>query len=425
MKSKKIVRAVCALLALLMLAGLVFPVLYSFAESTSGETPTSISEQTFSSEQTSSSSSTTQADINAKREEYQQTLNALREEQKQLENQIASGENTIATQQKYKASFVQEANTIKSQIELTKTQIAETRIALEAKQNELAAKIEQKYNTQQLFNKRLVAIYTTRNENDLSAVLGATSFASMMRYSENLEQISLNDTDLIQKLRTEQAELETQAAEVQTMLDELNAQEEFLYEKQQEYAAAIQKTDEKITQAEAEVEAKELTLSENQKLQEAAMAEWNAFAQASNVGFVWDGGTFSWPLPGYFRLSSDYGVGRWVYGVYDVHRGMDLPAPAGTTIYAAADGQVSTKAHWSYGTCVKLDHGSGLVTIYGHMSQRYVSEGQYVTKGTPIGAVGSTGNSTGNHLHFEVDINGSPTSPRNYLDPDVVNRLYW
>ena len=120
---------------------------------------------------------------------------------------------------------------------------------------------------------------------------------------------------------------------------------------------------------------------------------------------------FAWPIPGYTNLSSDFGVGRWIYGKWDVHRGMDVPAPAGTKIYAAADGVVSTNNHWTYGISVKISHGSGLATIYGHMSGRVVNDGDYVTQGQLIGYVGSTGNSTGNHLHFEVMQGGVQIDP--------------
>ena len=96
---------------------------------------------------------------------------------------------------------------------------------------------------------------------------------------------------------------------------------------------------------------------------------------------------------------------------------MDVPAPAGTPIYAAADGVVSTNNHWTYGISVKISHGSGLATIYGHMSGRVVNDGDYVTQGQLIGYVGSTGNSTGNHLHFETTLHGAAVSSRPYLGP--------
>ena len=139
---------------------------------------------------------------------------------------------------------------------------------------------------------------------------------------------------------------------------------------------------------------------------------------ATSIGHV-GSGSLSFPVPGYSYITTRFGQGG--------HRGTDICAPAGTPIYAAFGGGVSTKAHWSYGTCVKISHGGGMVTIYGHMSARAagIADGVTVTKGQLIGYVGSTGNSTGNHLHFELDINGSPTSARPYLDPEIEAALHY
>ena len=104
-------------------------------------------------------------------------------------------------------------------------------------------------------------------------------------------------------------------------------------------------------------------------------------------------------------------------GVQEFHRGMDIPAPLGTKIYAAADGVVSTKAHYTYGTCVKLSHGGGLVTIYAHMSAwaEGIADGVPVKQGQLIGYVGRTGRAYGYHLHFEANLNGAPVDVRDYL----------
>ncbi|NLK22099.1 MAG: peptidoglycan DD-metalloendopeptidase family protein [Epulopiscium sp.] len=120
-------------------------------------------------------------------------------------------------------------------------------------------------------------------------------------------------------------------------------------------------------------------------------------------------GTFRMPVSG--KLSSGFGS-RW--GTF--HAGIDLAAPQGTPIYAS-DGGVVTEAGWhgGYGYLVKVNHGNGFETYYAHTSKIYVTVGQKVAKGEKIAAVGSTGNSTGYHLHFEVRLNGDPRNPYNYL----------
>lgn len=129
------------------------------------------------------------------------------------------------------------------------------------------------------------------------------------------------------------------------------------------------------------------------------------------------GGKFVFPAPSYTAVTSEQG---WrvhpVFGTSKYHSGMDLAAPSGTAILAAAEGKV-TLAGWNggYGNCVIIDHGGGISTLYGHASALHVSTGQKVSAGYRIASVGSTGWSTGPHLHFEVMINGEVTDPRPYI----------
>lgn len=123
-------------------------------------------------------------------------------------------------------------------------------------------------------------------------------------------------------------------------------------------------------------------------------------------------GSFVWPLPGYSGISSPYGWRICPFHGREFHTGIDIPAPSGTNIYAARDGKVVLSTYGSsYGNNVKLDHGGGTTTRYCHMSKRLVSVGQTVSAGQVIGKVGTTGSSTGNHLHFEVYVNGTRVNP--------------
>ena len=120
------------------------------------------------------------------------------------------------------------------------------------------------------------------------------------------------------------------------------------------------------------------------------------------------------PLTGKFKVTCEYKrKGNWLAGF---HTGIDLAAPAGTHIYSWRSGTV-TFAGWSggYGNFIIVDHGDGFVTRYAHCSKIAVTKGQTVSQGQVIGYVGTTGNSTGNHLHFEVKVNGNFVNPRNYL----------
>ena len=131
----------------------------------------------------------------------------------------------------------------------------------------------------------------------------------------------------------------------------------------------------------------------------------------------YSGGAFTWPCPSYTYISSDFGYRiHPISGVEKFHSGIDMAAPYGSAILAAADGTVVSAGYSSsMGNYVMINHGGGLYTIYMHASALYVSSGQSVSAGEQIAAVGSTGNSTGPHLHFSVRLSGSYVSPWNYL----------
>ena len=152
-------------------------------------------------------------------------------------------------------------------------------------------------------------------------------------------------------------------------------------------------------------------------VKEIAGAEWQDWMASEIEGdIVWNGEAYMWPVPGHTRISSPFGS-REMDGEQENHSGIDIPAPAGTPIYAAAPGVVSTNAHWSYGICVKVSVDGQTTNVYGHMLARAegITDGVQVEAGQLIGYVGSTGNSTGNHLHFQVNVNGHAVDPMPYF----------
>ena len=132
---------------------------------------------------------------------------------------------------------------------------------------------------------------------------------------------------------------------------------------------------------------------------------------------TYDGGTFHFPLESYTRVSDDYGYRiHPILNVKQFHNGVDFAAPKGTPIYAAYDGMVVAATYSAtMGNYVMIDHGDNLYTIYMHASKLYVSEDDVVKKGQKIAGVGTTGRSTGNHLHFSIRKNGAYVSPWDYI----------
>ena len=145
-----------------------------------------------------------------------------------------------------------------------------------------------------------------------------------------------------------------------------------------------------------------------------SVAEVTHYGVLSDYGVAGDigDGNLIWPVPGYRSVSRGMAYG---------HRGLDITGKKGTPIYASDNGVIEFSGNgagtynWSYGNFVKIDHGNGMTTLYGHMSQVACETGQYVRKGDLIGYIGSTGVSTGNHLHFEVTVNGRLTNPYKFV----------
>ncbi|WP_339060460.1 M23 family metallopeptidase [Tepidibacillus marianensis] len=163
----------------------------------------------------------------------------------------------------------------------------------------------------------------------------------------------------------------------------------------------------------------EATAEEEKLLSQLAAAQSAALKKQNKLPVAYNGGQFAWPVPGHSRISSDYG---WrihpIYHTRKFHAGIDIPAPQGSTIVAADDGVVILTSYVNgYGNTVMIDHGSGIQTMYPHIRNGgiKVSVGQKVTKGQKIAEIGSTGNSTGPHTHFEVRKNGTAVNPWTYL----------
>ena len=159
------------------------------------------------------------------------------------------------------------------------------------------------------------------------------------------------------------------------------------------------------------------TAKAEKEVQEAVAEEKRKIIMNSGTVLTYDGGAFKFPMANYSYVSSEYGNRiHPTLKVPQFHNGVDLPAPKGTAIYAAYDGIVVQASYSStMGNYIMIDHGSGLYTIYMHASKLYVKKDDVVIRGETIAAVGSTGRSTGPHLHFTVRLNGEYVSPWKYI----------
>ncbi len=227
-------------------------------------------------------------------------------------------------------------------------------------------------------------------------------------YKRQIQQMEKDDAEIQELIRKAQEEAARKAREEA----ERKAREEAARKAAQEAAAR---------KAAQEAAAKAASKATNKSSSSSTSTKSNTSSSKSTntSSTTYSGGRMSWPLPGYDAPNGDYNFGYRVNpitGRRETHRGMDIPAPRGTTVYAAAGGTVITASYLnSYGNAVIIDHGGGLSTVYAHNSKLLVSVGDTVSRGQAISQVGSTGDSTGNHLHFEVRVNGQYTNPLPYV----------
>ena len=187
-----------------------------------------------------------------------------------------------------------------------------------------------------------------------------------------------------------------------------------LIEKQSTIEALIDEKDTEIGEmSEQLAQLKEAVETAERKQREKAAS----YSDSAGASVVSGNGIFTHPCPGYSRISSTFGWREQpLPGASTNHKGVDFAAPTGTPIYAAADGTVTSAGYsGNAGNMIIINHGNGLQTYYMHCQQIYVTAGQKVSKGQNIASVGSTGNSTGPHLHFQVMSGGTPVNPMNYL----------
>lgn len=346
-------------------------------------------------------------DVEALKKELEQSKNDLTAYVTQLDNELSSIQEKIA---KYNTLIIEKEQEIEETTE------------------ELNAAIKQQEEQYEAMKKRIQFMYERGDTFYLELLFSSTGFADMANKAEYIEALSRYDKNKLDEY------VETKEM-VQLCKEKLEAEKEVLDEAKIAVEAEEASISELIDQKEAQIvsvstdistkeaaikEYEEMIAQENAEIAalEKAVAEEKARLEAENAkARIYNGGMFAWPCPGYKRISDEYGNRiHPILGTQQFHNGVDMSAPTGTAILAAYDGDVIAAAYSSsMGNYIMIDHGSGLYTIYMHCSALYVSKGQTVTKGQNIAAVGSTGRSTGPHLHFSVRLNGSYVSPWNYL----------
>ena len=356
---------------------------------------------------------------------------------------------------------------LNGEMQKLQAEIAQTKAELEAAKEELLEKKD-------LYAKRLRAMYIANDRGYLDILLDSTDAESLIGNARMIRSIATSDRKLIDEINAKVKEIEEKQALLAEQEKQLaQKQEQARIEKSNLEAANAQKTsfmnnlvndlssyeaqyDEMLRESDAiqsqianlDISIQKAKDEEAARLARQRAAEAEARRQKESSGRAnsaskrsgnasYSGsrstsadvvqygaqakpeartGEFYWPVPGHHRITSPFGYRMHPILKYrKLHTGVDIGAPNGTPVVSAGSGTViASRFMGGYGNCIMIDHG-GKVTVYGHLSSRAVSPGQSVSAGQTIGYVGSTGMSTGAHLHFEVRVNGAVQNPLNYL----------
>ena len=312
---------------------------------------------------------------------------------------------------------------IESQISVKKGEIEATKLDIEKAKED----INSRYESMKL---RIQYMYENGESSYIDKILGSQNMNELFTRAEYLSKITAYDREQLEKLQLAKEELDAkeatliaEEAELEGLLNEAQAEQNAT----EDLIAAKRDVVEGYASDISDAEAEKKNLLEDIETQKAIIAELEEIerkrreeALKNQLNLTYDGGKMTWPVPGYSRISSYYGTRPDPFGspTQEFHSGIDIPAPRGVNIISAYDGEVA----WSYysnsaGNWVGVDHGDGIYTVYMHMSKRLVSEGDKVKKGDVLGLVGTTGRSTGNHLHFAVRQNGSYVDPLKWVSP--------
>lgn len=344
--------------------------------------------------------------LDSKKKEIKEDINKNKQEKNNLTQQLRD--------------INAELNTVEQTIATLNTEITETEEKITYTQGEIENKQRDYDGRMAIFNQRLKQMYQYGDVNFLEVLLQSSSLTDFLTRFEYMKYIANNDQKLLDEVSAIKTSLEAEKKNLSSMKTTLEVKKQNQVAKSQELEVASQKKQSLVNQINAdlnaqfdlledlEAESKALS-SEIQRLQAAAAAKSGGTTKAP--------GAYSWPCPSSRKITSNYGYRiHPISGVKKLHTGMDIGASYGADVTAAAGGTViMSKYYGGYGNCIIIDHGGGVSTLYGHMSSLVAKNGQTVTAGQTIGKVGSTGNSTGNHLHFEVRINGSTVNPASYV----------
>ncbi len=389
--------------------------------------------------------------------DLEQQLQQLEQENEKYQKILDDTKSDIAEKEEYKSALVSKVQVLDEKIAVTREKISSLNDDIKEKQDAYDKGLSEVEDQFDALANRLRILYMSGNATDLEIIFGAKDFSDLIDKMELVKSLANSDKELISEIQTKLDELSTKKESLEADKKDLETQQASLKSDQDEFNKLISDNDEILknlyaSNSEAqnslesaalqsdEIEAKisEYYAAQKAAAEHAAQASQSSSSSSSSSGssssgssssgsssvIVPSGSGFAWPTPGFVSRSSEWFEDREVYN----HGGIDIAGAGimGTPVVAAADGTVvatnsSCTHNWGksyscgcgggYGNYVMISHAGGKMTVYGHLTSLTVSTGQTVSRGQVIGYVGSTGNSTGPHLHYECRLNGVRYNP--------------
>ena len=363
-------------------------------------------------------SSHVEAATDANLQAMENKLDALKKQKNEISKKLTAAKNNKAEAVKYKSYIDQQMNIVYEEVTTINELISSLDSKVKDKEAEIKAAKTERNKQLENFKQVMLLTYEGGNASYIEMVLSAENFYDFLTRVERVSSLMDYCNTVMEEMKTLENKLNIAKEDLETSLKAQLEYKEELILREAELETLQVENETYLKNLEKDISGYQSTYNsyaEEEKKIDAEIEKYlKELQEKENSAYV--GGEFIWPVPrSWSRISSPYGW-RTLNGKREHHNGIDIPASKGTKIYASNGGKVITATwHYSYGNYVIIDHGGGKATLYAHASKLNCKVGDKVKQGDVIAYVGTTGHSTGNHLHFEVRINGAKQNPLNYV----------